>query len=1305
MLQNHFYSPMPHSYITKSPEELLHEFFESAADRESERPAIICGPTELTYRELEQRANRLAHCLRARGIGSEDRVAILLPRSERVYEAMLGVLKAGAAYVPLDPEIPTDRLEFILADSGAKCLVTVAGRADGVATPRLLLDVNAAEISACAASRIPRTETGTKSQNLCYVIYTSGTTGRPKGVLIEHGNAVHLVRAEQKLYGVRAEDRVFQFASVAFDASVEEIWMAFSNGAVLIVGTKELLRAGPDFSQQLTRLGVTFFSCVPTFLAMLEQDIPSVRTLVLGGEVCPEHVIARWFRPGRAVFNTYGPTETTVIATAALLAPGQPVTIGRPIEEYTTCLLSEALEPVPQGEPGELCIGGPGVARGYLNRPELNQAKFIVKDAQSARPQRLYRSGDLARQLPDGNLEYLGRADDQVKVRGYRIELSEIESVLLQCPGVLAAAVAVHGASQRLAAYIVARAGQRPVPAEIREVLRQRLPPYMIPASLDELEALPLTVAGKVDRRCLPEPRSLLRSEEREIAGPRNEAERLVVGIWESVLGQPRISITDDFFRELGGHSLLATKAVSKLRTVAGFAGVSVADLYAHPTAEKIAALRQRSAPEVNPDPAERAAPQPSATPLRYLACTILQALGVLFVSGIYAWQWLGAFLIYGYFAVADRSILEALALSLVVYPVTTPAVLLLSIILKWVLLGRIRPGRYPLWGWYYLRFWFVRAVMRAAPVRHLSGTPFLILYYRLMGARIGRNVFLGSHLVTTCDLLEIGDESSIGMESGVDGSTVEDGVLRIAPVRIGKRCWVGNRALLGCDTVMEDGSGLDHLSMLPDGTTLPAGELWCGSPAAPAGRLEAEPAIPPWSLGTAFFQLIGAFTIPLVTIAAVLPGLMVITALGHKDEGFSFLIASPLVSLSFVINLCLVVWALKWLLLGRMHEGRFPVCSAYYVRMWFFDRLMDLSLEVIGTLYTTLYLRPWLRALGARIGKRSEVSTIRYIHPELLETGPECFLADDVTVGAPTVRSGWFALGRARLGARTFVGNSALLPNGAELGNDVLLGVLSIPPERAPDGTFWFGSPAIQLPAWQRHAFSDAATYYPPRRQIVLRLITEFFRILLPSTIFVVVASLIINVTDILQDYINLAEWLALVPLMYVIGGVLAILTTVCLKWLLVGRYKPEQQPLWSVSVRITELVTGVYENLAVMFLLDLLRGTPFIAWFLRAFGAKIGQRCYIDTTWFTEFDLIEVGDETALNENANLQTHLFQDRVMTTGRVRIGSKCVLGASSVVLLDAELADGASVGDLSLIMKGESLPAGSRWHGAPARRS
>ena len=358
---------------------LLHELFETIGSER--RPETANNPSNAAAfvspasRTLDERANRLARVLRARGIGPDDRVAIFLPRSERVYIAMLGVLKAGAAYVPLDAETPMERLRFILDDSNAKCLLTLSGMADTLqnATPVMRLDIEKTLLDGKQAQRLTRAETGATPENLCYVIYTSGTTGHPKGVQIEHRNAVHLVHAESPLYGVHPEDRIFQLASPAFDASVEEIWMAFFHGATLVAGTSALIHSGPDFSGHLEKLGVTVLSCVPTFLSTIEEDIATVRILILGGEACPQELADRWQRPGRTLFNTYGPTETTVISTAARLELGKPVTIGRPIDGTQIFLLDDEHRIVPAGEPGEICIAGLGVARGYLNRPDLNQ--------------------------------------------------------------------------------------------------------------------------------------------------------------------------------------------------------------------------------------------------------------------------------------------------------------------------------------------------------------------------------------------------------------------------------------------------------------------------------------------------------------------------------------------------------------------------------------------------------------------------------------------------------------------------------------------------------------------------------------------------------------------------------------------------------------------------------------------------------------------------------------------------------------------------------------------------------------------
>jgi non-ribosomal peptide synthetase-like protein len=433
----------------------------------------------------------------------------------------------------------------------------------------------------------------------------------------------------------------------------------------------------------------------------------------------------------------------------------------------------------------------------------------------------------------------------------------------------------------------------------------------------------------------------------------------------------------------------------------------------------------------------------------------------------------------------------------------------------------------------------------------------------------------------------------------------------------------------------------------------------------------------------------------------------MLVTHLGHMDEGYSFLATSPLIGLSFVVTLCLEIWAIKRLLIGRLREGRYPIRSAQYMRKWFFDQAMDMSLEVTESLYTTLYLRPWLRILGAHIGPRSEIDEVRF-QPDLFFAGEECFLGGDVLIGAPRVRGGWIEYREVRAGRRLFGGAGAVLPGGARLGNSVLVGTLSIPPRvpdgAVPDGSAWFGSPPINLRTRTEERFPEDRLYRPPARLVALRLFIEFFRVILPLTLFVALISLMLNATDILQDYIGLTTWLALVPLLYLAAGVLAVLATVLLKYLLIGRFAAGAHPLWSAYVWRSELVAGVYSNLCATFFVELLQGTPFIAWPLRALGMKVGRRCYIDSSWFSDFDLVEIGDEAALNENAALVTQLFEGRVMCTGPVRIGRRCSLGADAWLQYNTEMLAGSTLGEMSLLMKGETLPAGTRWHGIPARR-
>ena len=372
---------------------LLHQLFERQADARPQSTAVVFGRNEATYAGLERSANRLARYLRRRraeqgfsevrqahGPGRSRMVAMMLPRSLDAYSTLLGILKSGAAYVPIDPEYPPERVAYILQDSGAQALVTTAELARShAAFPGAVIRVDAdgQAIAAESSARLSLDEVGTEPRDLCYVIYTSGSTGRPKGVLVEHRNAWHLVRAESAVYRVGPEDRVYQGAPLCFDLSVEEIWLAFLAGATLVAATPEMAHAGPDLSRRLTEHSVTVFSCVPTLLSMLTEDEPTVRLLILGGGTCPDQLVARWARPGRRIVDTYGPTETTVIATYAELNSGKPVTIGRAVPGYRVYLLDDKLRPVPRGEVGEISIGGAGVARGYVGLPEETLKRFV----------------------------------------------------------------------------------------------------------------------------------------------------------------------------------------------------------------------------------------------------------------------------------------------------------------------------------------------------------------------------------------------------------------------------------------------------------------------------------------------------------------------------------------------------------------------------------------------------------------------------------------------------------------------------------------------------------------------------------------------------------------------------------------------------------------------------------------------------------------------------------------------------------------------------------------------------------------
>ncbi|HSZ29503.1 MAG TPA: amino acid adenylation domain-containing protein, partial [Pseudonocardiaceae bacterium] len=563
------------------------ELFEAQVARTADAPALVCaGPSQsewsLSYADLEARANRLAHFLIAEGAGPEQVVALALPRSVDIVVAQLAVLKAGAAFLPVDPTYPAERIAFMLADARPVSVLTrrdvapVLAGVEGV--PVLVVDEPAVGSElATMSDRVP-TDADRRCPlvpaHLAYVIYTSGSTGRPKGVTVTHAGLASFSAAEVDRYAVAPGDRVLEFSSPSFDASVLELCMSLPAGAALVVPPP-----GPLLGEQLADVladgRVTHGLIPPAALATVpaaaaENGLPLLRTLIVGGEACSSELVDRW-APGRRMINSYGPTESTVVSTwTEPLSPAGVPPIGRPIWNTTVYVLDAALRLVPTGAVGELYVAGQGLARGYLNRPGLTAQRFVTNPFGSP-GSRMYRTGDLVRWRADGQLEFAGRADDQVKIRGFRIEPGEIEALLRRDPTIADAAVIAREdqpGHRRLVAYLVPVAGRVPTSSELRALVAGSLPEYMVPSAFMVLGHLPLSPSGKLDRRALPAPHA-------GVAGyagyraPRTDTERALASIWERVLGTDKVGVEEDFLAH-GGDSIQSFRVLALIREAFG---------------------------------------------------------------------------------------------------------------------------------------------------------------------------------------------------------------------------------------------------------------------------------------------------------------------------------------------------------------------------------------------------------------------------------------------------------------------------------------------------------------------------------------------------------------------------------------------------------------------------------------------------------------------------------------------------------------------------------------------------------------
>ncbi|MET0351002.1 MAG: Pls/PosA family non-ribosomal peptide synthetase, partial [Rhizobacter sp.] len=1168
---------------------------------------------------------------------------------------------------------------------------------------------------------------GALPEHPAYVIYTSGSTGKPKGIVVGQGSICHFLRSENEVLRVRETDRVYQGFSVAFDMSFEEIWISYLVGATLWLAPKALAADPESLPKALAAANVTVLHAVPTLLALFAEDIPNLRLINLGGEMCPESLVARWAVGGRQVFNTYGPTEATVSASLAELHAGEPVTIGTPLPNYGLLVIATDVEAglrlLPPGETGELCIFGPGVATGYLGRPDLTAQKFLANPWATA-PQdgRLYRTGDLARIDEHGQVQCLGRADDQVKIRGFRVELGEIEAALAALPGVGTTAVLLRkdGGVDQLVAYLVAEAAGAPSDAELRAALSTSLPPYMVPTRYEWLDEMPRLTSGKIDRNAL-KARALsvaARAEGSDVA--ETPAEEVMFAALETLFPGQAIRRDADFFADLGGHSLFAARLASALRADPRFAHATVRDIYTHRTLGAIAQALEASARE----PADDVPAWTPPSAWRRWRCGLFQALAVPPLLTIRMGQWLAPFFTYHFHTGSPGdSVPFAVAMSILVFLFATVLEFAIAIAGKWLIAGRLAAGTYPMWGFVYYRWWVTDRLVEAAPSYLIHGSSLHAWWLRALGARVGADATIGSLTLRAPDLLTVGDRVSVGNAVNFENARVHEGRFVLGAIDLGHDAHVGSYAVLEGDTRLGDWAHLDAQSALRSGEAVPADRVFTGSPARDAGAfdrasLKPRPAVSPARLrAEAAFFVFGALLIATLFFMPVFPTFMVIDwlddsevfpALSAMFQGLPllkyFVLALPASAVMIVLT-ALLSAGIRWSVLPRLRTGSWPVHSNVYCGKWLVNQIQESSLQTLHGLYATVYAPAWYRLLGAKVGRDAEISTALGVVPDMLTLGDETFIADAVLLGDEEIDGGWMTMQPTVVSRRSFVGNGAYIPDGTTLPENVLVGVLSRAPEagRMQSGDTWLGSPAMHLPARETVAgFPESLTFRPSPWRRLARGLIEAFRIVAPHAIVISAGYAIVLAVmptagagrwdEVAWDLTIYGLWFGLATYVFVAA----------FKWLLIGRYRKRAVPMWTPFVWLSEATTNLYEGIAVPNFMRYLRGTPWLPWALNLLGCHVGKGVYLDTTDITEFDCVRIGDHAELNALTCPQTHLFEDRVMKIDEVRIGRQVNVGPRTTVLYSAAVGDNVQLGPMTLVMKGESLPSDTRWAGNPA---
>ncbi|MDO5669129.1 MAG: AMP-binding protein [Corynebacterium sp.] len=1274
-----------------SPPRTLIDILQHSIQTHPEVIAIESSYGTVTYGELEDILNEEASRLAELGIGCGSRVGIRVPSGTTdLYVAILATLWAGAAYVPVDWDDTDDRARTVWEEAGVDA---VYGR-DLTLTPM-------SSPSAAVERRFPGLD------NDCWIIFTSGSTGKPKGVAITHRSAGAWVDAESRMFLLSAPlgpgDRVMAGLSVSFDASCEEMWLAWRYGATLVAAERSVVRSGDVLGEWLIDRDISVVSTVPTLASFWRpESLEKVRLLIFGGEACPLPLVAKLTHPGREIWNTYGPTETTVIVSGELMDDQPPVRIGRPIPGWELVVVDSDGQPVAWGDTGELIVGGIGLGR-YLDP---------IKDAEVYAPlpsmgwDRAYRTGDIVRADKEG-MVFIGRADDQIKFGGRRIELGELDDALTNATGVSSGAAALHKTaadSDVLVGYLVSEDGEPLDLQAIRQELGSVLPAGITPV-LHQLEEMPMKTSGKVDRKALPWP---LPSDS---TGTSDIPEQLkwLAQRWADQLGPVPLTTASDFF-DLGGSSVAVAKLVTELRE--RYPGADIAELYNNRTLGEMGAyLETLSSSRV-----ERPLPEP----LPWYSGYIQSA----FIAGLYMINGL---------KYVTGSLLVVLLLSVVLEAAWVPRPPAIPIIAAWLFVfsipGRIiqatvgvrlltrglRPGAYRRGGLTHLRVWAAERLLTFQNLDYVLGTPTAPLLYRLLGNRVGKDCVLSTQPPVT-GLLTVGDNVSVESEVDIDGHWIEGDVFHIGAITIESDARVGTRTFVCPGVTIHEGA-----EILPGARVdraVPAQELWGGSPLVMYGQAGQNwPAsAPAEQMGAFDFRILswlGLAWIKILPLLSIIPGVFMIFEMVMYTRSFNDVFPVLMAWAPAFVLLTMLTWVSLVITTVRamsawITPGFYPQRSLPAWAVWMTQALMERTLISTYFLYASWCTPTLLRLMGAKVGKDTEISTIVTI-PHLTWIQDRSFVADHALASAPRHRQGWMHVGTTVIGEGSFVGNSGIVGPDRDLPRDSLVAVLSTAPYHPRSGTTWLGRPPMDIPR-QRIESDTAVTYRPPQRLKLARAAVELLR-MAPAVIAAWIDVTIIYVLT--QIYMHgvaaddrayglllAALWAGPVVLC---GGIVASLIPIIAKWLLVGRFRTEQKALFSSFVWRSELADNISEPLAVPSLVRMSLGSPVFNLWARAMGTRIGRHAWVESWWLPEFDLITIGDHATVNRGTVVQTHLFHDRVMSLEPVTLHAGSTLGPNSFLLPGSSVGECSTIGPASLVLRGDSIPAHTDWEGNPAQ--